>query len=95
MTMVLRDQSVQNFPLPLFAEFIKPGCAAYTDFTTKLTDISLVGIGSVLGMSSVIIRIEEGLGLFKIAEEMCYIESWDGVRVVDIVKVGKDQTKEA
>ena len=93
MTVVLRDGSVQTIPLQMLAEFIKPGCAACSDFTAKLSDISLGGIGSAPGMTSVVVRTQEGMGLFKIAEELGYIESWDGVKVEEIEKVGKIKVK--
>lgn len=89
MTVALRDGSIQTIPLSLLAKFIKPGCAACTDFTANLSDISLGGIGSAPGMTSAIVRTQEGMGLFKIAEEMGYIEAWDGVDVEEIEKVGK------
>jgi coenzyme F420 hydrogenase subunit beta len=44
-------------------------------------------------MSTVVIRTEEGMGLFKIAEEMGFIEAWDGVNVKAIEKVGKMKLK--
>jgi len=93
MTIELRDGSVQRIPLQELAQFVKPGCAACTDFTAKLSDISLGGIGSAPGMTSAIVRTPEGMGLFKIAEEMGYIESWDGVKVEEIERIGKLKVK--
>jgi len=93
MTVTLRDRSVQSIPLPALAEFIKPGCKGCGDFTARFSDISLGGLGSAPGMSSAIIRTSEGMGLFKIAEELGYVESWDGVRVEAIEKVGKIKLK--
>jgi coenzyme F420 hydrogenase subunit beta len=93
MTVTLRDRSVKSIPLPALAKFIKPGCKGCGDFTARLSDISLGGLGSAPGMSSAIIRTPEGMGLFKIAEELGYIESWGGVRVEAIEKVGKIKLK--
>jgi len=93
MTVTLRDRSVQTIPLPTLAEFVKIGCAGCADFTAKLSDISLGGLGSAPGMSSAIIRTPEGMGLFKIAEELGFIESWDGVKVEAIEKVGRSKLK--
>jgi coenzyme F420 hydrogenase subunit beta len=93
MTVTLRDKSIQTVPLPTLAEFVKPGCTGCADFTAKLSDISIGGLGSAPGMSSVVIRTPEGMGLFKIAEELGFIESWDGVRVEAIEKVGKFKLK--
>jgi coenzyme F420 hydrogenase subunit beta len=93
MTVELRDGRVQRIPLHEIEQFVKPGCAACTDFTAKLSDISLGGIGSAPGMTSAIVRTPEGMGLFKIAEEMGYIESWDGVKAEEIEKVGRVKVK--
>ena len=93
MTVTLRDGCIKSIPLPMLAEFIRPGCKGCQDFTAKSSDISLGGIGSAPGMSSVVVRTYEGMGLFKIAEEMGYIEAWDGVKTEDIEKVGKIKAK--
>ncbi len=69
---------------------IGSGCA---DFTAKRSDISLGAVGSAPGMSSAVVRTAEGLGLFSIAEEMGYIESWDGVKLDAIENVGKIKLK--
>ncbi|VVB72747.1 Coenzyme F420 hydrogenase subunit beta [uncultured archaeon] len=89
MTVTLRDRSVRVIPLSELAGYVRPGCKACTDFTARQSDISVGGVGSAPGMSSVIIRTPEGLGLFKIAEEMGFLESWDGVRIDTIEKVGR------
>jgi len=46
------------------------------------------GIGSAPGMSSVVIRTPEGMGLFNIAEEMGFLRVSDGVNVEAIKKAG-------
>jgi coenzyme F420 hydrogenase subunit beta len=79
MNITLRDRSTRSIPLPELASFVLPGCKACTDFTATQSDISIGGVGSAPGMSSVIVRTEKGLGLFRIAEEMGFIEAWDGV----------------
>ncbi len=93
MTVTLRDQSVHRLPLSIFDDYIKPGCTGCADFTAKRSDISLGGVGSAPGMSSAIVRTAEGLGLFRIAEEMGYIESWDGLKLNAIENVGKIKLK--
>jgi len=93
MAVTLRDKRVQTIPLSALAEHVRPGCKHCTDFTAKLSDISLGGIGSAPGMSSVIIRTPEGMGLFKIAEEMGFIESWEGVRLEAVEAAGRIKQK--
>ncbi|MDD2755525.1 MAG: Coenzyme F420 hydrogenase/dehydrogenase, beta subunit C-terminal domain [Methanothrix sp.] len=88
MTVTLRDQSIKSIPLAELDEYVKPGCRACTDFTAKLSDISVGGVGSAPGMSSVITRTPEGMGLFNIAEEMGLLKVSDGVNVEAIKKVG-------
>jgi coenzyme F420 hydrogenase subunit beta len=88
MTITLRDQSIKSIPLAELEDYVKPGCWACIDFTAKLSDISVGGIGSAPGMSSVIIRTPEGMGLFNIAKEMGFIKVSDGVNIEAIKKVG-------
>ena len=89
MTVALRDRSAKKIPLQELASHVRPGCRACADFTAKQSDISVGGVGSAPGMSSVVVRTPEGLGLFKIAEEMGFLEAWDGVRVEAIERVGR------
>lgn len=93
MTITLRDGSMEAIPLPELAGCVKPGCKACADFTAKLSDVSVGSIGSAPGMSTAIIRTEEGMGLFKIAEEMGFIEAWDGVDVKSIERAGRIKLK--
>lgn len=93
MTITLRDGGQKTISLSELAGCVKPGCRACADFTAKLSDVSVGSIGSAPGMSTVIIRTQEGMGLFKIAEEMGFIEAWDGVDIKAIEKVGKIKLK--
>lgn len=93
MTITLRDGNVKTIPLAELGKNVKSGCKTCADFTAKLSDISVGGMGSAPGMSSVIIRTPEGMGLFEIADEMGYIEAWDGVKIEAIEKVGKIKLK--
>ncbi|OPY53140.1 MAG: Coenzyme F420 hydrogenase subunit beta [Methanosaeta sp. PtaU1.Bin112] len=69
------------------AVLMLPGCRNCTDFTAMQSYISIGGVGSAPGMSSVIVRTEKGLGLFRIAEEMGFIEAWDGVNIEAIERL--------
>jgi coenzyme F420 hydrogenase subunit beta len=89
MTISLRDGGIKTIPLPEISGYVKPGCKACADFTAKLSDVSVGGVGSTPGMSVVILRTPEGVGLFKIAEERGFIEAKEGVKVEAIEKVGK------
>ncbi|MFB3765123.1 MAG: Coenzyme F420 hydrogenase/dehydrogenase, beta subunit C-terminal domain [Methanotrichaceae archaeon] len=93
MIVTLRDGCQKTIPLAELAGCVKPGCKTCDDFTAKLSDISVGSIGSAPGMSTVIIRTPEGMGLFKIAEEMGFIETWDSINVKAIEKVGKIKLK--
>jgi len=93
MSVSLRDGSIKTIPLSELAGCVKPGCKACADFTAKLADVSVGSIGSAPGMSTVIVRTEEGMGLFKIAEEMGFIEAWDGVNVKAIENAGRLKLK--
>lgn len=89
----LRDGCVKTLPLSDLMECVKPGCKACMDFSAKLSDLSVGGIGSAPGMSTVIVRTPEGMGLFKIAEEMGFIEVWKGVDEKAIEKAGEIKIK--
>jgi coenzyme F420 hydrogenase subunit beta len=93
MVVTLRDGVQRSIPLSELAGFVKPGCRSCNDFTSTLSDLSVGSIGSAPGMSAVIIRTPEGLGLFEIAEEMGLIESWDGVNIKAIERVGKTKLR--
>ncbi|MGA9097917.1 MAG: Coenzyme F420 hydrogenase/dehydrogenase, beta subunit C-terminal domain [Methanotrichaceae archaeon] len=89
MVVTLRDGDQKIIPLAELGDCVKPGCKTCDDFTAKLSDVSVGNIGSAPGMSTVIIRTPEGMGLFKIAEEIGFIEAWDGINISAIEKVGK------
>jgi len=93
MVVTLRDGDQKTIPLAELGTHVKPGCKNCDDFTAKLSDISIGSIGSAPGMSTSIIRTHEGIGLFKIAEEMGFIEAWDSVNIKAIEKVGKIKLK--
>jgi len=93
MDITLRDGGLKTIPLTEIAGCVKPGCRACADFTAKLSDVSVGGIGSAPGMSTVIVRTPEGMGLFGIAEETGFIEAQDGVNFEVIEKVGKIKLK--
>ncbi|MDD1749920.1 MAG: Coenzyme F420 hydrogenase/dehydrogenase, beta subunit C-terminal domain [Methanothrix sp.] len=88
MQVTLRDGGQKSIPLSELAGHVKPGCRHCTDFTAKMADISVGSVGSAPGMSTVISRTEEGLGLLEIAEEMGFLEAEDGVNVEAVEKVG-------
>jgi len=89
MDVTLRDGIQKAVPLSELDCHVKPGCRSCADFTAKVSDVSVGSIGSMPGMSTVIARTKEGLGLFKIAEEMGFIEVEDGVNIDAIEKVGR------
>ena len=93
MTVTLRDGARKTIPLSDLAGCVKPGCKTCSDFTARLSDISVGSIGSAPGMSAVLIRTEEGMGLFKIAEERGFIEAWDSVDVKAIERAGRIKLK--
>lgn len=93
MEVKLRDGSKKAIPLSELADHVKPGCRSCADFTAKMSDVSMGSTGRAPGMSTVIARTQEGLGLFKIAEEMGFIEVEDGVNTQAIEKVGRLKLK--
>jgi len=93
MVVTLRDGDQKIIPLAELGDCVKPGCKTCDDFTATLSDVSVGSIGSAPGMSTVIIRTPEGMGLFKIAEEMKVIEAWDSVNIKAIEKAGKIKLK--
>ena len=88
MSIKLRDGTHKIIPLQDLAEHVKPGCKVCADFTAVLSDISVGSTGSTPNMSTVIVRTEEGMGLFNIAEEKGLLEVTDDVNVEAINKAG-------
>lgn len=93
MFITLHDGCVKTIPLSDLKGCVKPGCRGCRDFSAKLSDLSVGGVGSAPGMSTVIIRTPEGMGLFKIAEEMGFIEVWNGVDAKAIERAGEIKLK--
>jgi len=93
MTVSLRDGEIKTIPLSSLSEFVRKGCKVCPDFTSKSADISVGSVGSKPGLSTVIIRTTEGMGLYQIAEDLQFIEVIQGADTAVIEKVGKLKLK--
>lgn len=93
MTVTLRGGEVKQLPLASLSEFVRKGCKTCPDFTSKSADISVGSVGSKPGLSTVIIRTAEGMGLYEIAQDLQYVEPVEGVDAASIEKVGKLKLK--
>lgn len=93
LTVNLRDGETKALPLSGLSGYVKPGCYVCSDFTSKMADISIGSVGSEPGMSTVIVRTMEGMGLYQIARELNLLETSGRVNVAAIEKVGKLKLK--
>ncbi len=89
----LRNGETRALPLSGLKGLVRPGCFKCNDFTSRLADISVGGVGGLQGSSAVIVRTPEGEGLLEIAMESGLIEETGGVDVAEIEKVGRLKQK--
>ena len=69
-----KDGSVKHIPLSELEKVARPACFACTDYANDFADISVGGIGSPEGYSTVIIRNETGQKIYSNALRHKYIE---------------------
>lgn len=93
LTVYLRGDEVKQIPLRSLGEHVRKGCVACPEFTSKSADISVGSVGSREGLSTVVIRSAEGLGLYEIAQDLQYIEAEPGIDTAVIEKVGRLKLK--
>jgi coenzyme F420 hydrogenase subunit beta len=63
-----------HVPFSLVHEFARPACLKCTEFANDFADISVGGLGSPDGYTTVIIRTEAGQGIYQSALKSQYIE---------------------
>jgi coenzyme F420 hydrogenase subunit beta len=94
MTVYLRGGDMKQLPLPSLSGHVRKGCKACHDFTSKCSDISVGSVGSKPGLSTVVIRSAEGMGLYEIAKDLHYVEPEpEGADIAAIEKIGKLKLK--
>lgn len=94
MAVHLRGGEVRHLPLKDLADHVRKGCKVCPDFTSKDADISVGSVGSRPGLSTVVIRTAEGMGLYEIAKDLKYVEAMpEGADLAAIEKVGRLKLK--
>lgn len=81
-----------------FEECVPESCKLCIDFTAGFADISVGGVGTEAGWSTVIVRSDKGMELFNLALEKGYIEARENVNLEEIKKnvfLKKDKRKAA
>ncbi|MDI6655060.1 MAG: Coenzyme F420 hydrogenase/dehydrogenase, beta subunit C-terminal domain [Candidatus Hydrothermarchaeota archaeon] len=69
-----------------FEECVPESCKLCTNFTAEFADISVGGVGSDLGWSTVIVRSDRGMELLEKAGELGYVEIQDSINLEEIKK---------
>jgi coenzyme F420 hydrogenase subunit beta len=69
-----KDNNVKHIPLSELEKVARPACFACTDYANDFADISVGGIGSPEGYSTVIIRNETGQKIYSNALRHNFIE---------------------
>jgi len=72
-----KDNVVKHIPLSELERVARPACFACTDYANDFADISVGGIGSPEGYSTVIIRNESGQKIYSNALRNGYIQELD------------------
>jgi coenzyme F420 hydrogenase subunit beta len=70
----LSDGSTLRVPLDVVEELALPTCLACTEFASDFADLSIGGLGSPDGYSTVLIRTDKGSRVYRGALEQGYIE---------------------
>ncbi|MBI5253509.1 MAG: Coenzyme F420 hydrogenase/dehydrogenase, beta subunit C-terminal domain, partial [Euryarchaeota archaeon] len=81
-----------------FEECVPESCKLCIDFTAGFADISVGGVGTEAGWSTVVVRSDKGMELFNLALEKGYVEARESVNLEEIKKnvfLKKDKRKAA
>ena len=70
----LKNGEVKKVPVHNLKDFVRASCKLCPDLTAEYADISVGGIGSEKGWSTVLIRTEIGKDVFDKAVDMGYLE---------------------
>jgi coenzyme F420 hydrogenase subunit beta len=74
LNILLRDGSTRRVPLDVVEGMARPACMACTEFASDFADISLGGVGSPDGHSTVLIRTQKGRRVYSGALGQGYVE---------------------
>jgi coenzyme F420 hydrogenase subunit beta len=69
------DGDIISIDLDKTLKYAQPSCHLCLDYTSELADISIGGVGSPAGRSTVLIRNEKGKDIFENAIEKGYVEA--------------------
>ena len=70
----LHDGSVARIPFEQLDEVARPACLACTDFSNDLADVSVGGLGSPTGYTTVLVRSQKAERVFSQALRQGYLE---------------------
>jgi coenzyme F420 hydrogenase subunit beta len=70
----MTDGEVVHIPFEMVHDFARPACLRCTEFANDYADISVGGLGSSDGYTTVLLRTEVGQSLYQAALRLRYIE---------------------
>jgi coenzyme F420 hydrogenase subunit beta len=70
----LTDGRTVHIPFDVIHEFARPACLKCAEFANDFADISVGGLGSLDGYTTVLIRTDVGQGIYQAALRLRYIE---------------------
>jgi len=73
-TVYLKSRDVKKVPVRDLKEFVRPSCRICPDLTAEYADISVGGIGSEIGWSTVLVRTDIGREILSEVVDMGYLE---------------------
>jgi len=92
------EEILIEVPVAAIAEYQREGCRRCVDYTAELADISIGGVGSSLGWSTVVIRSDAGEKIFESARKARVFDCKD-LKTVDpgmntIMKLSEKKKKQ-
>lgn len=82
----LKDGRVSHVDLDELGPIVRPECLACTDFSNNVADISVGGIGSIDGYTTVIVRNDAAQKLVNQAIHQNYIEETDAKGIIEKIR---------
>ena len=74
LTVTLNDGKSVHIPFDAIHDFARPACLKCTEFASDFADISVGGLGSLDGYTTVLIRTDSGQSVYQSALRLGYIE---------------------
>jgi len=89
----LKDGTVQRIDLDDLRPIMRPACLACTDFSNYSADISVGGVGSPEGYTTVLVRTQAAQRLINLAIRQGYLEETEPIDALESIKKMAERKK--